>query len=177
MPCNSSWEEEVRIYEKQLWRQQDEWRRKRRSRHPLEWTIHHGGCPLNGQADIHPAASGGPHSGVGGCALKEAAAHGEPKQEQVFWQNVWPHGGPTLSCLFLKDYTPQKGPTMEQFWKKCNSMGRTHIGEFHERLYVSCGGDPTLEHQKRRGGGGERNGRDNVLHTDHNDCSSIPCTA
>lgn len=30
--------------------------------------------------DIHTAACGGPQAGAGGCALREAAAHGEPTQ-------------------------------------------------------------------------------------------------
>jgi len=34
-------------------------------------------------ADIHTAACGGHHTRAGGCALKEAAAHGEPALEQV----------------------------------------------------------------------------------------------
>ena len=39
-------------------------------------------------ANIHPAACEGLHTGAGGCALKEATAHGKPTQEQVFWQDL-----------------------------------------------------------------------------------------
>lgn len=35
-------------------------------------------------ADIHAAAHGGPHVGVGGHALKEAAAHGQPMQKEMY---------------------------------------------------------------------------------------------
>jgi len=35
------------------------------------------------RADTHPAAHGGPHDRAGGHALTEAAAHGEPMQEQA----------------------------------------------------------------------------------------------
>lgn len=34
--------------------------------------------------DIHTAACGGPQAGAGGCALREAAAHGEPTLEQGY---------------------------------------------------------------------------------------------
>ncbi|PKU42960.1 hypothetical protein llap_6721 [Limosa lapponica baueri] len=34
-------------------------------------------------ADIHNAASGGWHTGVGGCSLKDAGDHGEPMLEQA----------------------------------------------------------------------------------------------
>jgi len=33
--------------------------------------------------DIHPAAYGGPHAGVDGCTLKEAAACGKSTLEQA----------------------------------------------------------------------------------------------
>lgn len=57
------------------------------------------------RVDIATAAYGGPHTGAGGCTLKEAAAHEEPTQvqapgravahgeklmqEQDFWQVLW----------------------------------------------------------------------------------------
>jgi len=34
-------------------------------------------------ADIYTSARGGPHAGAGGSALKEAAAHRDPIQEQA----------------------------------------------------------------------------------------------
>lgn len=37
--------------------------------------------------DIHMAAFGGPQAGAGGCALREAAALGEPTQAT---QELWP---------------------------------------------------------------------------------------
>lgn len=37
----------------------------------------------NGGADIHTLACGGSHTAVGGYALKEAAAHGDPRLEQA----------------------------------------------------------------------------------------------
>ena len=55
------------------------------------------------RADIHTAASGGPHAAAGGYALKEAAAHGEHMQKQVFWQELQSVGDPHWSSLFLKD--------------------------------------------------------------------------
>jgi len=46
----------------------------------------------NTGADIDTAACGGPHASAGGCSLKEAAAHGEPMQEQTV--------APTLELTF-----------------------------------------------------------------------------
>lgn len=37
--------------------------------------------------DIHTAACGGPQAGAGGCAPREAATHGEPRQAK---QEQWP---------------------------------------------------------------------------------------
>ncbi|KAK4810792.1 hypothetical protein QYF61_008764 [Mycteria americana] len=90
-----------------------------------------------GGADIHPAARGGPHAGAGGYALKEAAARGEPTQEQAPSRNCGPversprrsrfsgrtcdpMGDPRWSSLLLKDCTPWKGPMLEQFLKNCS---------------------------------------------------------
>ncbi|KAK4810457.1 hypothetical protein QYF61_004237 [Mycteria americana] len=39
------------------------------------------------RADIHTAACGGPHTRAGGCAMKEAAAHGEFMLEQTPGRN------------------------------------------------------------------------------------------
>lgn len=76
--------------------------------------------------DIQTAVHGGPHVGAGGCALKEAAAHEKPTQEQAPGRVT--HGeepmqkcflagpvaceGPTMEqCVLLKDCTPLEGPT------------------------------------------------------------------
>jgi len=52
-------------------------------------------------ADIHSAVKGGPHARADGHALKEAAAYGEPTQEQVFCQELWPVGDRLWSSPFL----------------------------------------------------------------------------
>ena len=66
------------------------------------------------KVDIHTAARRGPHITAGGYILKEAATCGEPMQEQVFWQNLWPLRGPCWSSLFQKDCSPCEGPMLEQ---------------------------------------------------------------
>ncbi|GAB0193692.1 zinc finger and BTB domain-containing protein 5 [Grus japonensis] len=71
-------------------------------------------------ADLHTAAHGGPYTTAGRCALKEAAAHGEPTQEQVFWQKVWPSADPCWSSPFLKGWL--------------HSVERTHAGAVPEEL-------------------------------------------
>ncbi|GAB0209984.1 acid sphingomyelinase-like phosphodiesterase 3b [Grus japonensis] len=45
---------------------------------------------VNSGADIHPAACGGPHTGAGGCALKEAVTlwREDLTLEQVCWQDL-----------------------------------------------------------------------------------------
>jgi len=52
---------------------------------PLHPWVPHG-------ADLHAAAHGGAPGGAGGCGLEEAAAHGEPPQEQGVWGELPPVG-------------------------------------------------------------------------------------
>lgn len=65
-------------------------------------------------ADIHPAARGGPHTGVVGYGLKEAVACGEPTLEQTPGRNciLWirAHAG----VGFLARTATRRGPMLEQ---------------------------------------------------------------
>ncbi|KAK4806141.1 hypothetical protein QYF61_001064 [Mycteria americana] len=86
---------------------------------------------VHSRADIHPAACGGPHAKASGCALKEAAACGEPMLEQAPGRNCGlcrgAHAGACFQAgpvtpwgPFLKDCTLWKGPMLEQFLKNCS---------------------------------------------------------
>ncbi|KAK4811345.1 hypothetical protein QYF61_027574 [Mycteria americana] len=100
-------------------------------------------------ADIHSAAHGGPHAEASGYALKEAAAHEEPRQEQTPGRTCGPwrgaHAGagflagpvtllghPHWSSLFLKDCTRWQGPMLEQFLKDCIPWEGPHSGAEEE---------------------------------------------
>ncbi|PKU43616.1 hypothetical protein llap_6074 [Limosa lapponica baueri] len=58
------------------------------------------------RADIHPPACGGPHAGLDGFGLKEAAACGDPILEQSAPEGLYPlektHTGVVLDELYLK---------------------------------------------------------------------------
>ncbi|PKU44432.1 hypothetical protein llap_5264 [Limosa lapponica baueri] len=73
--------------------------------------------------DIRTTAHEGPHTAAGVCALKETSAHGEPMQEQAFWQELCPIGDPHWSSMFLKDCTLWKRAILEQFLKNCSLWG------------------------------------------------------
>jgi len=64
--------------------------------------------------ELHIATYGQPHSGAGGCDLKEAAAHGESMPDR----SCEPTGDPPCSSPLLKVCITQKGPMLEQFVKK-----------------------------------------------------------
>jgi len=96
----------VRKCEKQLCRHQGQRRRRRRRRcfkrrsrdSPAAHREDNGntGCASVAHGGPQwsrypPAAHGGPHARVSGCALKEILARGkEPMQERVFWQELHP---------------------------------------------------------------------------------------
>ncbi|GAB0186393.1 EH domain-containing protein 4 [Grus japonensis] len=142
---------------------------------------------VDGGADIHAGACGGPHAGAGGCP-KEAVTLWEAHTGAGSWQDLWTHGekSPCWSrfagrtCdpmgdrswrnLVLKDCTPWKGPMLEQFAKNCGkdsgwrSLWRT----------VSCERDPMLEQGKSvMSPPPEEEGAAET--TDHNPHSLSPC--
>ena len=91
---------------------------------------------LQAGSSSSPAACGGAPGGAGGCGLEEAAAHGEPPQEQApgrscspwrgahagagVWGELPPtHGGPMLEQFAPGGWTPWDGAVWEQFLKSC----------------------------------------------------------
>ncbi|KAM6188280.1 uncharacterized protein WM294_016059 isoform 1-T3 [Sarcoramphus papa] len=172
MLCDSSWEREVRIYERN--NSADTKVSEKGGEggapdtgteiplQPMVKTIVRQAVPLqpmevNGGADIHPAAHGGPHDGAGGCALKEAVtqwrAHAgagswqelqpcgeEPTQEQIFrqdlifWQDLCPCGEPTLEQSIPEGLCPVKRTHAGAVREEVQPVGRTHIGEVREGL-------------------------------------------
>ena len=86
-------------------------------------------------ADLHAAARGGAPGGAGGCGLEEAAAHGEPPQEQAPGRSCSPwrgahagagglggaaaRGGPVLEQFAPGGWTPWYGAVWEQVLKSC----------------------------------------------------------
>jgi len=60
------------------------------------------------------------------------AAHGDPMQKQVFWQELYPVGDPEWSNLFLKNCAPWKGHFLDLFLQ-------TYFGEVHEGLSHGAG--------------------------------------
>jgi len=106
---------------------------------PMQPMEVHGGAP--------PAACGGPHAGAGGCALKEVVTL---CWKQAPGRNCSPvESSPQWSRFSSKTYSPCKGPTLEQsvpeglhpmernhargVLQELQPMGRTAIGEDHER--------------------------------------------
>lgn len=76
---------------------------------PLPPVKEHGG------AHMYTVAHGGPKAGAGGYILMEAADHGEPTLEQVYWQKLWPMGNPCWSSPFRKGCAQWKEFILEQF--------------------------------------------------------------
>lgn len=65
--------------------------------------------------DIQTAVHGGTHVGAGGYALKEAAAHEEPTQEQAPGRICDPWREANARICFLAGPVACGGPTLEQF--------------------------------------------------------------
>jgi len=82
-------------------------------------------------ADIHPAAHGGPHATARGCALKEAAAHGEPMEEEAPGRN-WDLWSRALAGAGLLAGAVACGePTLEQSVPEgLHPVEMTHAGSF-----------------------------------------------
>ncbi|KAK4824529.1 hypothetical protein QYF61_016109 [Mycteria americana] len=96
------------------------------------------------EADIHTVARGGPHVGASGCALKEAAAHGDPIQEQAPGRSCGPRrrvhagacflagpvacGGPMREQFVPEGLYSVEGPMLEQLVKKCIPWEGPHTG-------------------------------------------------
>ena len=71
-----------------------------------------------------PPVGGGAPGGAGGCGLEEAAAHGEPPQEQGVWGELPPsRGGPVLEQFapggWMDGWTPWDGAVWEQCLRSC----------------------------------------------------------
>lgn len=80
------------------------------------------------------------HTAAGACALKEAAAHGEPTQEQVPAGTVAPMG-PTLEQSFPDGlYTTERTHAIAVL-EELQPVRRNHVGAVDEGLYFT-GGTP-----------------------------------
>ena len=62
-----------------------------------------------------PPMGGGAPGGAGGCGLEEAAAHGEPPQEQALGQSCSPWRGAHAGAGGLGGAAARGGPVLEQF--------------------------------------------------------------
>ncbi|GAB0206332.1 hypothetical protein GRJ2_003178200 [Grus japonensis] len=83
---------------------------------------------VHGGADIHPAACGGPHAGADGCALKEAAAGGEPTLEQAPGRNCSPWSKVHAGAGFLAGPVTLWGPYVGAVHEELQPIERTHNG-------------------------------------------------
>jgi len=92
----------------------------------------------NAGAAIHTVACGGPHAAAGGYALKEAAPHGEPTQDQAPRRSYGPGagflagsvacGGPTLELSIPEGLHPMERTCAGTVLEEQQSMRRTYFG-------------------------------------------------
>lgn len=95
------------------------------------------GCsPAAHEADIHMAAHGGPRNTMSGSVQKEAAAHGEPTQEQASGRNCSPWRGAYGGANCLTGITDYEGPILEQSLPERLYPWEEHILEQLMKDYV-----------------------------------------